>query len=225
MSIGTLRENSLHAALKAYYARPSDEIEAKLDGYYIDVRRGDTLLEIQTGSFSHIKRKLTKLLDEYLVLLIYPIPYEKWIVRISEENEPISRRKSPKRGQPVDAFRELLRIPHLLPHPNLTVELVLTREEQVLRDDGKGSWRRKRWSVYDRRLLDVVKQVRLASTTDYLALLPPLDEPFTNKELANALRIRPNLARKITYTLTKVGWLEEVGKRRRAKLFKRASIS
>ncbi len=46
--IGTLRESGLHADLKRWYAQPGDEFEIALDGYVIDIRRGEYLIEIQT---------------------------------------------------------------------------------------------------------------------------------------------------------------------------------
>ena len=63
--IGTLQENSLHAALKTWYAQPGDQLECKVDGYVIDLVRGDLLVEVQTANFSAIKRKLLKLLEIY----------------------------------------------------------------------------------------------------------------------------------------------------------------
>ena len=161
-----------------------------------------------------MKRKLVRLLNQYPVHLIHPIPQVKWIVRQTAGGEPVSRRKSPKHGQVADVFYELVRIPHLIPHPNLTIEVVLTQEEEVLRDDGLGSWRRRRWSVFDHRLLAVVDQVILATPADFCALLPlNLTRPFTNQELAMALNSRTTLAQKMTYTLRQIGTLHVTGKR------------
>lgn len=221
--IGTLGEHSLHADLKAWYAQPSDRLEVLVDGYVIDIVRGETLIEIQTGNFSAIRRKLERLLADHPLLLLYPIAGERWIVRETEAGGFVSRRKSPKRGRVEDIFSELVRIPHLLTHPHLEVGALFTQEEQVLRDDGKGSWRRKRWSIHDRRLLAVTGQVIFEKPCDYLALLPAdLPRPFTNQILAASLGLRLSLAQKMTYTLRKAGVLEQVGKRRNAHLFELA---
>jgi hypothetical protein len=40
-TIGLLNENSLHSALKRWYARPGDLVEVSLDGYIVDILRGD----------------------------------------------------------------------------------------------------------------------------------------------------------------------------------------
>lgn len=221
MPIGTLSEKSLHASLKEWVSQPGDEFEVKVDGFFIDVVRDQTLIEIQTRHLYAMKRKLKKLLaNGHEIRLLHPIAKEKWIVRETAVGESINRRKSPKRGKTLDIFKELVRLTGLIPHPNLTIEVLLTQEEEILRDDGKGSWRRKRWSVYDRLLLDVVHQQTFADKSDYLAVIPEaLERPFTNKTLAQALAIRPDLATKITYTLCKMDLLEISGKQGRSNLY------
>jgi hypothetical protein len=222
MSIGTLSEKSLHAGLKQWYGRPSDQFEVAVDGYVIDIQRGDTLIEIQTRHLGAMKRKLAALLPNHRVRLLHPIAQEKWIVRETADHRPISRRKSPKRGQVIDIFRELIHIPHLLRHPNLTVELLLVQVEEIWRDDQQGSWRRKRWSIADRRLLGVIEQVALAEPADFLALLPAgLPAPFTNRDLAAGLGCSAAQALKVTYTLRQLGLLEVVGKQGNSLLHQR----
>lgn len=217
--IGTLSENSLHAALKTWYGRAGDRFEANVDGFIIDIHRGDLLIEIQTRHFHLLKHKLEALLPDHPMRLVHPIPREKWIVRQSAAGGFIGRRKSPRRGRAIDAFYELVHISHLLSHPNLSVELLLTQQDEILRDDGRGSWRRKRWSVFDRQLLYVQEQVALESVTDYCTLLPTnLPRTFTNRELASALDCRLNLAQKITYTLRRMGGIAVAGKRGNAYL-------
>lgn len=219
--IGTLTEKSLHAALKEWLAQPGDQFELPVAGFVIDIVRGASLIEIQTRHLGAMKRKLAKLLPDHPIQLVHPIAAEKWIVRQTAGGQPISRRKSPKRGRLIDIFAELVRIPHLLSHPNLKVTILLTQQEEIWRDDGQGSWRRKRWSVYDNRLLDVVSQHNFESANEWLTLLPDdLPQPFTNRELAAALKCRANLAQKTTYALRHAGLIEVVGKQGNALLYK-----
>lgn len=217
--IGTLGESSLHAALKAWYGRSQDQLEVPVDGYVIDIVRDDLLIEIQTRHLYAMKAKLSHLLQNHRVHLVYPIPREKWIVRISADGELVSRRKSPRRGQVVDVFAELVRAPRFITQPNLTLEVVLTQQEEVWRDDGQGSWRRKGWSIADQRLLDVVEQSIFHTPQDLAKLLPELERPFTNRQLADALGIRISLAQKMTYTLRQTGSLTTSGRQGRALLF------
>jgi len=221
--IGLLAEKSLHADLKVWYASPGDRLEARVDGFIVDVVRDAQLIEIQTGHLAGMKRKLTRLLDGHLVRLVHPIAAEKWIVRQTAGGEPIGRRKSPKQGRPIDLFAELVRIADLLLHPHLTLEILLTREEEIRRDDGRGSWRRRGWSIHDRRLLAVVDRRAFASVDDYLALLPrALPRPFSTRDLAAAAACRLRLAQQAVYTLRRIAGLEIVGRRGRFLLYARA---
>ena len=170
--IGTLGEHSLHAALKEWAAKPGDKFEVDLDGYVIDILRGEQLIEIQTGNFTQIRNKLSTLLDQYQVYLIHPLPKAKWIIRQSAQGEFISKRKSPKKGRLEEVFRQVIRIPHLLTHPNLTLQVVLVTLEEYWVDDGLGSWRRKYWSKRDQKLMEVVENYTLSSQEDYMELLP-----------------------------------------------------
>lgn len=218
--IGTLAERSLHAALKAWYARPDDGVEQRVGRFVVDLVRDDLLIEIQTGNFTAIRRKLKALLPEHRVRLLLPLARDRWIVREAADGRRVSRRRSPRHRTAVDAFYELVRIPHQLAHPNLTVGLLAIEEEEVWRDDGQGSWRRRGWSVVDRRLVAVVGEERFGAPQEWLRLLPAgLERPFTNKALAAALRRPPRLAQKVTYTLCRAGALAQVGKRGRANLF------
>ena len=83
--IGTLNEGSLHAALKELYAEPGDRFELPLDRFVIDIARAELdselLIEIQTGSFGAMGRKLDFLLPDYRMLLVHPIANASYLVR------------------------------------------------------------------------------------------------------------------------------------------------
>jgi hypothetical protein len=218
--IGTLAEKSLHAALKDWLTQPGDKQEIRVDGFVIDIVRDDLLIEIQTRHLGAMKRKLTNLLPHHSIHLYHPIAAQKWIVRQTADGDLISRRKSPKSGQLIDVFTELVRIPHLLTHPNLTLTILLTQQDEIWRDDGQGSWRRKRWSIHDRHLLDVVDQHTFHKKEDWLKLLPAnLPQPFTNKDLAATLPCRINLAQKMSYTFRHASFIKAIDKKRNALLY------
>ena len=92
--VGTLREKPLHADLKRWYCHPGDTFEQPVDGFVVDVVRGDLLIEIQTRSFSSIKRKLTALLPHHHVRMVHPIAVEQWIVKVDDTGEILSRRRA-----------------------------------------------------------------------------------------------------------------------------------
>jgi hypothetical protein len=223
--IGTLAEKSLHAALKAHYALPDDALECDLDGYVIDILRQSAdgscrCIEIQSRNLGKMKPKLQALLDRYPVQVVYPIATERFIVRIDADGVIQSRRKSPKHGTVFDLFPELVSFPALVCHPNLSLEVLLIHEEELWHDDGQGSWRRKHWSIYDRRLLEIVQAVPLTTTADFAELLPATLPPtFDSGELAMAIHQPRYIAQKMAYCLREMNVLKITGKRRNALLY------
>jgi hypothetical protein len=218
--IGLLNEKPLHASLKQWYAQPGDRFEVPVDGFVIDIVRDNVLLEIQTRHFGAIKSKLATLVDSHQVRLIYPIAHEKWIVQSPGGGNAFgTRRKSPKRGRVEDLFRELVAIPHLLSQQNFSLEVLMTREEERRRFDRRRRWRTGGWVTEERRLLDVVDRRVFDGPASWLALLPVFSEPFTSRDLAQALGVRLDLAQKMTYSMRQAGLLQPLGKRGNATLY------
>jgi hypothetical protein len=213
-------ENSLHEGVKRWYAKPGDLIEENVEGYIVDVVRGEQFIEIQTSNFSAIKKKLVKLIRHHRVRLVHPVSQRKWIVRIDANGEMVSRRRSPRRGRVEDVFLELVYMPDLIQEPNFSLEVLLVNSEEVLIEDGRGSWRRRGWSIHDRRLLEVLESHVFTEPRDIQGLLPESLQPeFTTRQLSKTLGLRLNIAQKMVYTLRHMGAIEAVGKRGRAPIY------
>ena len=220
--INIKHEKSLHSSIKQWYAMPGDRLEVKVDKYIIDLVREDSLIEIQTKNFSAIGNKLRELVKYNKVRLVHPIAIEKYIVTMESSEEIISRRKSPKKGKLIDLFDELIRIPDLIEEENFTLEILMTKEEEIRCKDGKGSWRRKGISIKDRKLVEVVEKVTFNKKDDFLIFIPKeLPQNFTNKDLAKILKVTVYKARKITYCFRKMNIIKEVGKLRNELIFER----
>ena len=221
--IGTLNEKPLHAALKEWYAEPGDGVEVEVDGFFVDLVRGDLLIEIQTGGFSGIKQKLLALTEAHRLRLVYPIAREKWIVKLDGAGgRRLSRRKSPKRGQVEDVFAELVSFPRLITRPNFSLDVLLIQEEEARIHEPGRAWRRRGWVTHERRLLEVVGRHTFETGMDLLGLLPAsLCEAFTTADLAAALSRPRWLAQKMAYCLRKAGLIEAVGKKGRSVLYVR----
>ena len=220
----TANEGPLHAALKAWYAQPGDRIEAPVEGFIIDIVHEDVLVEIQTGSFSAIKPKLFSLANNHKVRLVFPVPRDKWIIRLGEDGVGrISRRKSPKVGRIESVFTELVRIPTLLAHPNFSLEVLLTQEEEMrVRAPGK-AWRRKGWVIQERRLIQVLEQRLFEGPHDLASLLPAsLPEQFSVREVAGSAGLPAWLAGKMVYCMKGLGLVIPAGKQRQAVLYRKA---
>jgi len=223
--IGTWNEGPLHAALKAWYAQPGDAFEVPVDGFVIDIVRGDLLVEIQTRGFTALKDKLAALTRVHPVRLVYPIARDKWIVKVADDGKArISRRKSPKHGSVEQIFDELVSIPHLLAQPNFTFEVLFIQEEEIRRYDARRGWRRKGWVTQERRLIKVVERQFFASPEDVRALLPAaLAEPFTSADLAPLIPGSRRRAYRMIYCLRAMGILAATGKRGRATLYEQTN--
>ena len=216
-----MTEYSLHSEIKDWYLDSGDELEVKVEDFIVDIRRGKLLIEIQTGNFAVVKKKLAKLLLNNHVRLVYPIAKTKWIVHVSELGQCVRRRRSPKRGQVLDLFYELVHATILIKDRNFSLEVLLIEEEELRCNDGRGSWRRRGASVKDRKLLNVFEKLVFRDSKDFLKFLPKeLDRHFTNKILASKLGISTMLAQKITYCLRRMGAISIVGKKRNELLFK-----
>ena len=220
--IGTLNEKPLHAALKTWYAEEGDAFEVPIDGFVADIVRGNLIIEIQTGAVSALRRKLSALIPRHPIRLVVPIPAEKVIRHQDADGIPSKMpRRSPKRGDILDVFLELVSIPRLLADPNFSVEVVLVRLDEVRRA-APGRRRRVPWTVHERRLVTVVDSFVLDHPGDYLAAIPPtVVEPFTTAEIAEAIGRPRRLAQKIAYSLREMDVLVAVGKRGNAILYRR----
>jgi hypothetical protein len=221
-SIGVLREGPLHSALKAMLARPGDRFEVPIGRFVIDLVRADgELVEVQTGGFAPLGPKLDALLDEYRFRIVHPVPAERRIVRVDDDGEITSVRRSPRRVGVLEVFDRLVAFPSLLTHPHLTVEVLLLREDHVRgrRPDRVG---RRTRDPGERRLVDVVDRVELRGPEDVVKTLPALpSRPFSTRELAELFGCSVLLAQRTAYCLRTIGIIEAAGKRGRTPLHRR----
>lgn len=226
VSVGLLNEGHLHASLRARYVGPGDRVEVRVDGYIVDVLRADTIVEVQTANFSAIARKVRDLVTRHRVRLVYPVPHERWIVKLPQQpGDAATRRKSPKHPAAIDVFCELVSFPELIGHPNFELDVALVREETVWRHEGGGrrAWRRRGWVTIERRLLDVVETLPLRAVGDYAALLPAsLPAEFLTSDLALAIRRPRRVAQQVAYCLRHAGCIEKVGARGNAAVYARS---
>ena len=122
----------------------------------------------------------------------------------------------------VAVFDKLVAFPSLLTHPNLTIEVLLLREDHIRRPQPGMTRRRRTRDPGERRLVDVLDRVTLHTTEDILAVLPALPrEPFSTRELAALLGCSTPLAQRTLYCLRIIGIVEPAGKRGRAPLHAR----
>ena len=221
--IGELNERSLHRALKARYAVPGSLSEQLIDGYVVDVLIGQKIIEIHTGGFSRLKRKLPRLLENHAVTLVHPIAADRFIVKHAEPADGgVTRRKSPKHGSVFNIFAGLTSIPTLIAHPNFALEAVITVEEEVRVPDPNRNRRQHGWSTIDRRLVEVLETHHIESLRDLFAMLDAdLPEEFSTADLASVMQSPRRLGQQAAFCLRQAGILAICGKNGNALRYRR----
>lgn len=205
---------------------------------------GDRIVEIHTSGFSPLKRKLPRLLKRHRVTLAHPIARDRYIVKVAagrtvpamrrstgatrapETRRALrTRRKSPKHGSVFDIFPALVSIPALLAHPNLTLDVVMTVEEEIRAVTGVRGWRRRGWVCLDRQLVDVVATHRIGSMADLFAMVDAdLPESFTAVDLATAMKSARRLGQQAAFCFRVGGVSEVCGKRGNALVYRRVPV-
>ena len=221
--IGELNERSLHRALKARYAVEGSAIEQSVDGFVADVVVDGRIIEIHTGSFSPLRRKLPRLLRRHQVTLVHPIARDRYIVKLpaGPDAEP-TRRMSPKHGTLFHVFSGLVSIPGLLAHPNLTLEIVMTVEEDLRRTRPGRRWGRS-WTRLDTRLLEVLETHAVSSMADLFAPVDAeLPDRFGTADIARAMKVPRRLGQQAAFCLREGGVCEVCGKSGNALVYRRA---
>ncbi|MBT5581111.1 MAG: hypothetical protein HOH36_04575 [Acidimicrobiaceae bacterium] len=194
--------------MKADYAEPGDRFEVPLDGFVIDIVRDGSLIEIQTGSFGAMGKKLDHLLPSNQIVVVYPIAVETYL-----QKPGVTPRKSPKHGSVYDLFAELVSIPTLVDHPNLSLEVVLVAVTKIQVADAKVRRGRGGFRTEDRQLREILGRHRFDEGRDLLELVPDgLPPVFTTADLARRAGIGRGVAQQMAYCLRPLGLFIEQGR-------------
>ena len=215
--IGTMGEKTLHLALKYYFAPDPETHERPLGGYIADAVTEEGVVEIQTRGLSRLKPKLDAFLPLCPVTVVHPVADPKWICRVDEYGEVLSRRKSPKHESVYTALREVYTLRDYLMHPNFRICLCTLSLTEYAVQTGC----RKRQKLD--RVPEELREFRyLQSIADYAALLPDsLTEPFTVQMLADMIHAPEMQTRMLISLLVRFGILIESGKNGRCKQWRR----
>ncbi len=216
-------ETSLHRQLKSLYCADETQQEVTFAGYRIDGIVDDMLIEIQCASLGAIRDKIRALTAEHDVLVVKPLAAKKQLLKYDRRRgKVVSRRASPKHETFHDLFLELVHFVPVFPHPRLTLEVLLTEQQEHRLPPLKSRWTRKKYRVQDRSLERVVSKLVLRTNDDLLTMLPAdLPAQFTTADIANGGKIPRWLAQKMAYCLRKTGAVHTVGKRGNAVIYQR----
>jgi hypothetical protein len=218
-------ETSLHRQLKDHYWTEGAVLEQRIGRYRIDVARPGELVEIQVASLTAIRDKIAALVKEHRVLLVKPIIAKKTLVKLGREGgRVLERRTSPKRGQILDVFDELVHFTRVFPHRRLTLEVPLVEiEEWRYPGHGRRRWRRAGdHQVEDQRLIAVLEVHRFKTAGDLRKFLPAaLPRTFHTGQLAEQMGVQRWIAQRMAYCLREMGAVKTVGKKGGAWLYER----
>lgn len=222
--IGTLGEKTIHAVLKNYYAPDCEMQEIPIENFVADIFTGTEIIEIQTRSFNVMRRKLDTFLKQYPVTIVHPIPRIKWVSWIDEETgEASPKRKSPKKGNPYQAFVELYKIRPFLKNENLHFKFALIDMEEYRLLNGWSRDKKRGSERFDRIPLEFVEEVCIDRREDYMQFVPfDLPEPFTSREFAKCAKIPMRLANVVLLILTDLSVITRVGKQGNCYLYELA---
>lgn len=219
--IGTLSEKTLHKIIKFYLDNDEEHQEIKIDKYYADIMKDNTIYEIQTRSFNKLRGKLDVFLKEYKTYIVYPIPYIKWVYWINHDTGEITKkRKSPKKGSIYDCFYELYKIKPYLNNENIRLCLMLINMDEFKNLDGWNESKKRGSSRFDRVPLELVEEIYFETKDDYKLFIPEtLTGGFTAKDYQKATNINIYYARIAVNILTSIGVLKVIGKDKKQNIY------
>jgi hypothetical protein len=222
--IGTLGEKTVHCVLKHYLSPDCINHEIKVGGFVADICTGKEIIEIQTGNFDKLRRKLQTFLAAAPVTIVYPIPNRKWIRWVNPQTGEISPpRKSPKQGSPYRIFPELYKIKDYLTNPNLKLRIVMLDMEEYKLLDGWSTDKKKGATKCDRIPVEIVEELFITDSSDYQLLIPSnLREPFSSKDFKKASGLPLHFSQTALNVLHFIGAVERVGKKGNSYLYARS---
>ncbi len=197
--IGLLGEKWQHQIIKRYLTEDPREHEVKLAGtrFVSDVRVGNAIYEVQTGSFAPMKKKLERYFADpsLTVTVVHPLPAVRHLTWMDPATGELgkSRRVAGKRD-PILLLPALYPLIPLLSHVEtgrLSFRLLLLEVEDFKLLDGRSRDRRHGATRLERIPVGLVDDLLFTSPSDFAALLPPsLPSPLTVAGLSRATGLR-----------------------------------
>ena len=213
--IGVYGEKLLHAALKFYYQPNPDYHELSLgtmvaDACVMDENGEAESVEIQTGSFLPLRKKLQKYKEAgERVRVVMPLAAQKRVIWVSPEDGSLGKpNKSPKKGRLTDALKELYFIRDFLGEDFLTLDILLINMDEYRRKDGWGKDGKRGSHRAERYPCELVESYTFRALPDYRAFLPTsLGARFDAAAFARETRLTPRRANSALHVLMAIGLL------------------
>jgi hypothetical protein len=160
-------------------------------------------------------------LPQHRIRIVKPVILNRRVVRRSRpDGMTLSSRRSPKRGELLDVFDDLIGVVRVFPHTNLEIEVLGVAIEEIRVP-------RRRWPGYrvaDRCLGEIHETTSLVQAGDLWTLLPPGFSgrgAFTTHELASELGRPLSFAQRVAYCLRLTGAAHVIGKKGNRLIYRR----
>ncbi len=222
-SIGTVNERSLHLCLKNYIEPNKKYQEVKYKKYVADILRDGEIIEIETRSFSNLRKKMPLFLKEHTVTVVYPIAEVKWIVCMDSKNgEPANKRRSPKKGRPFDVCYELYKLKPFLLNENFRLKLFMIEETDYKLKIGESRGKKSRSRREERILEKINKIIEIKTSKEYIKLAGEIPSgKFTLEEYSKCNKLKKRYAWYVLNLLQYAGIITRAGKKGKAFLYER----
>jgi hypothetical protein len=210
-SIGTLNERSVHAYLKHRFEPNADSHEIRIGGFIADIVGENGIIEIQTGSFGYLKKKLKAFLSAGHVTVVYPVIAQNTIV-----NTDTGRKyKSPRKATIYSFLPQAYNIREFSADERLHFVLVLMAVTQEKSGTGKSA------KKGDRKPEKIIDELRLETLTDWHIFTDELPSEFTQKEFEAITHIRGRDGWGSLQTLISVGLVSQTHKKGNTKIYRK----
>ena len=185
--IGILNESALHLALKNYVDPDASHHEIALNGFVADVFDGVKITEIETRSFSNLKKKLGIFLGDYPVTVVFPVAAKTVFSYIGEDGTPDRLHISSRKGRPSDILTETMKISEYVGSANLSFRVIMLEvKEYRVKRRRRG---RESFDVAERFPVAFVQDIFLNGAGDFAGLVDIPGNCFTAGEFARLNRL------------------------------------
>lgn len=214
----------MHAYLKNYIEKDTSKHELKVNNYFVDIYNDEGIFEIQTKQLFRLKRKLAFLLKSHKVTVVLPIIQTKSLYWLDPESlEKKSKgRKSPRRGNYYDIFKELYGIKDLLKDEGLAIRIILLEVDEYRLLNGWSHDKKKGSVCHDRIITNVIEDRIFDKEKNYTSILPDnLPEEFSTKDLSKIAKINLKTAQVTLNIMKSLNLVEGISKKGNLIIYKR----
>lgn len=229
--IGLLGEKWQHQIIKRYLTEDPAEHECRLSGtrFVSDVRAGNDIYEVQTGSFAPMVRKLERYFSDpaLTVSVVHPLPAVRYLSWMDPATGEIgkARRVAGKRD-PLLLLPALYPLIPFLPQLSagrLSFRLLLLEVQDFKLLDGRTRDRKGGATRLERVPTGLVDDLTFSAPPDLAALLPEtLPDPMTVAEFSRATGLRGVDAYSAVRVLLALGIFADAGRKGRGMAVRRS---